>query len=90
MTPVGARVGAIRNADDTTVYMFGYGVFVGREPCPIIDGFPNPKVQLDDGGVVWGCECWWGPEDQIKRKISDRAVVIVPIPDRTEAVEAKP
>lgn len=22
----------------------------------------NPKIILDDGEVVWGCECWWGPE----------------------------
>jgi hypothetical protein len=20
----------------------------------------NPKIVLDAGGVVWGCECWWG------------------------------
>ena len=22
----------------------------------------DPKIILDDGEVVWGCECWWGPE----------------------------
>ena len=22
----------------------------------------NPKIILDDGEVVWWCECWWGPE----------------------------
>ena len=22
----------------------------------------NPKIVLDDGAVVWGAECWWGPE----------------------------
>lgn len=19
----------------------------------------NPKITLDDGKVIWGCECWW-------------------------------
>ncbi len=23
----------------------------------------NPKIKLDSGQVVWGCECWWGPEE---------------------------
>lgn len=22
----------------------------------------NPKIVLDDGEIVWGAECWWGPE----------------------------
>jgi hypothetical protein len=31
--------------------------------------FPNPRIRLDSGSVVWGCECWWGPEDQIKGEL---------------------
>lgn len=27
----------------------------------------NPKIRLDDGREVWGCECWWGPEANFKR-----------------------
>lgn len=23
----------------------------------------NPKIALDSGGHVWGCECWWGTVD---------------------------
>ncbi len=26
----------------------------------------NPKILLDSGDVVWGCECWWGPEAEVK------------------------
>jgi len=26
----------------------------------------NPKIILDDGEVVWGAECWWGPESAYK------------------------
>lgn len=79
MTPEGSRVGAIRSEDpDGTVNFFGYGVYVGRAPCPHLPGgVPNPKIELDDGGVVWGCESWWGPEAQIKERIGGRKVVIV-------------
>ena len=21
----------------------------------------NPCIKLDNGDIVWGCECWWGP-----------------------------
>jgi hypothetical protein len=23
----------------------------------------NPKLQLDNGQIAWGCETWWGPAD---------------------------
>ena len=22
-------------------------------------GLTNPRIELDGGGVIWGCECWW-------------------------------
>lgn len=37
----------------------------------------NPKIVLDSGEIVWGCECWWGPEEKIKAAIGDRKVNIV-------------
>lgn len=37
----------------------------------------NPRITLDDGRVVWGCQCWWGPEDQIKKKVEGRTIVNV-------------
>lgn len=37
----------------------------------------NPRITLDDGHVVWGQQCWWGPEDQVKAAIGDRKVIIV-------------
>jgi hypothetical protein len=27
----------------------------------------NPKIRLDDGVEVWGCDCWWGDEDEFKK-----------------------
>lgn len=26
----------------------------------------NPKIRLDDGREVWGCECWWGSAEDFK------------------------
>ncbi len=59
-TEVGSRVGAIRNEDGETVFIYGYGVFEGRKECPGLGGMPNPFIRLDNGKTVWGCECWWG------------------------------
>ena len=89
------RVGAIRNADDEAVYLYGYGVHVGDEIpprgtlCLGVDlheeGVPNPKIVLDSGDVVWGCECWWGGEVKVKASIAGRKVVIVPVPNQSAA-----
>lgn len=40
----------------------------------------NPRIRLDNGDVVWGCQCWWGPEAEIRKTIGDRPVAIVPVP----------
>lgn len=51
----------------------------------------NPKIVLDDGaGVVWGCECWWAPEDHphwVEMR-KTREVVMVPAPHPAEGTEA--
>jgi hypothetical protein len=80
-TPVGSRVGAILGAEGDTVKLFGYGVYVGDEPVdPEAGGFNfgqcNPKIVLDNGDVVWGCESWWGPEEQVKEKVSRYSTVV--------------
>ena len=41
--------------------------------------FKNPRITLDDGRVVWGCQCWWGAEASIANDPRER--VIVPLPD---------
>ena len=76
MAAIGQRVGAILSADKNVVYLLGYGVYDGDMRHPEL-GFPNPRITLDGGGHVWGCECWWGPEAMIKEKIGDREVVHV-------------
>lgn len=69
----GMRVGAICGmvGKSKVLHFFGYGVYLGKFIPPPTIGIPfaNPKIKLDCGDVVWGCECWWGPEDQIKASI---------------------
>lgn len=35
----------------------------------------NPKIELDDGRVVWGYQCWWGPEDKFDEFVEGREVI---------------
>jgi hypothetical protein len=81
---IGSRVGAMGHADQDNVYMFGYGVYEGdHTPPKEIGGFnigvPNPRIKLDSGKTVYGCECWWGSEAAVKKQIGDRTVIDVDI-----------
>lgn len=91
----GTRVGAIESASDDEVRFFGYGVYEGEFPPDLgtstlhgpVDeemqkSYRNPRIRLDSGKVVWGCECWWGPEDEIRSMIGKRRVVPAPMPER--------
>ena len=80
---VGSRVGAIRDADGegSVINVYGYGVYEG-DHIPPDDvggynfGFPNPRIKLDNGTIIWGCECWWGPEDKIQKKVAEYKTVV--------------
>lgn len=79
------RVFALRNADDQKAFSYGFGTYVGDQPCPVINGYLNPKIVLDNGaGVVWGCECWWGPEEAWEGYAGTREIVPVPAPHTLE------
>lgn len=41
-----------------------------------ITGLPNPKIELDNGKYVFGCECWWASEEEIKRILAECKEVI--------------
>jgi hypothetical protein len=58
--------------DYVTVYAVRYkGALVSlsdaETPPPVKDGMEvetihnNPKILLDDGRTVYGCQVWWGP-----------------------------
>lgn len=77
MPKEGTRVGAILSAGGGTVHLLGYGTYEGDKPLFDKPGaLLNPKITLDNGKVVWGCECWWGPEDNIKAKVSSFKTVV--------------
>jgi len=85
MAQKGERVGAILSADEAGVRFLGWGVYEGDEvPTEEAKGLadmlreakiPNPKIKLDNGKVVWGCECWWGSEAKVKEQIKDQTII---------------
>src|SRR5574343_950509 len=96
MREIGQRIGAIRNADHGTVYVFGFWTYEGDEVPPEdvrgpfgrvgLFGIENPKFVMDSGVVVWGCESWWGPDDKTRKMIGDRVIEYVE-PERTPATD---
>jgi len=62
------------------VVKFGEGVYAGDEvpPDDVIGPFgqanafgsKNPKIELDNGKVAWGCECWWAPVEYLKKRFA--------------------
>lgn len=85
---IGDRVGAISSSDKekNTVFMFGYGRYAGDVVVPDgwLKGVPNPKIELDDGGEVWGYMCWWGGEAKIQKMVEGAKIVIVQPPKHPE------
>jgi len=84
------RVGAILSSSENEVRFLGYGWYVGDHVPEYKEGagmrnlmskmdMTNPKIELDNGTVVYGCECWWGPEEKIKEHMEGRNVVEVSI-----------
>lgn len=85
---VGSRVGAVLSADDDVVRLLGYGVRVEDSvPSSSVMGAVStdarnkqmkvPCLRLDDGGHVWGTECFWAPEQSVKTWIGERRVLLV-------------
>lgn len=85
---IGERVGAILSGDEKTVKFLGYGTYDGYcipEPNEGVKfmGVPmehaNPRITLDSGKHVYGCECWWGSEERVKRMLEGKTVENVDI-----------
>ena len=80
MRAIGHRIGAVLSATETEVKLIGYGTYQGEHvPPDEIGGFnfgnPNPKLVMDDGTIVWGCECWWGDEAAVKKRCRKHKVI---------------
>jgi hypothetical protein len=57
-----------------------------RERCehnmvaiPACKPMANPRILLDNGKFVWGCECWWGPEGTFAKRFQGWTVVEIDI-----------
>lgn len=82
---IGDRVGVIQKAERDTVYLFGYGTYEGEHiPPDDVGGFnvgiPNPKLKLDDGTIIYGCESWWGPESNVRKNVGEFKTVVMVAP----------
>lgn len=51
--------------DETGKNVIGFGVYEGDFRHPL--GFFNARIKMDDGSIIWGCECWWGAEQDYLR-----------------------
>lgn len=97
---VGTRVVAFSHREGKRVYIFGKGAYEGdfdpeeavgelADLCRM-EGFKSPRIRLDDGQVVYGCECWWCEETDIEGELEGFEIVNVDIKDRrSEELEKK-
>ena len=88
MANTGDSVCAILSADKNNVHLIGYGKYLGDEipdrheigslPKALhLASAKNPKLQMNDGSIVWGCECWWGDIDSANEFIGNRNIINV-------------
>lgn len=97
-TKIGERVTAILSVDGVgrKVYMLGEGIYSGNEiphdaAGPMASmlvqyGMPSPKIDLDSGEVVYGCECWWGPVAQVQAQYAGFTIIPVSITEERKKV----
>jgi hypothetical protein len=89
---VSDRVTAVShtNPEGDKVYFFGHGVYLGdRVPggdnlvgmavALREEGVANPVIELDNGEIVYGCECWWGPVEEVEKRFEGMEWVEVSI-----------
>jgi len=93
----GERIGVYLHGGET-FFLVGYGTYGGDVVPPIWienygmnfaqEGKTNPMLVLDDGRIFWGCYCWWGPEEDIKR-LAEGAEEIVDVKESCEDIVAE-
>jgi len=79
----GAKVGVIFSTDPKTkvVEFLGYGVYKGKFIPKEAAGFIaqwcrennklNPRIKLDNGKIIYGCEAWFGSAMNIKKYLKE-------------------
>ena len=70
--------GAINDHEGRSVlYVLGEGVYDGDVVPSLEDGsghragidYLTPKIMLQDGSTIYGCECYWGDQDDMEKMI---------------------
>ena len=75
---IGTRVTAISHTKDNKVYIFGYGKYLGEKPCELLGGIKNPCIELDNGKLIYGCQCWWGETNRVQDEIiKDKEIILI-------------
>ena len=89
MIAPGTRIGAFYALGRTRAILFGYGAYEGdfAPPEDILGtmgpvgrlGVMVPRLKLDDGTILWGCECWWATEEEVRSLMAGVRLSIVRI-----------
>lgn len=48
----------------------------------------NPRIKLDSGHTVWGMQCWWGPEEELKEQLPNLNIIQVNMDEWLKEVTA--
>lgn len=85
----GTRVYALVGNKEHGVEVLGEGTYVGDEvPVEAVgwmaealveEQMANPKIALDNGGVVYGCECWWGSLEKTRARLEGQVLVLITV-----------
>lgn len=89
MKQIGDRVLAILGASNGVVKVIGEGIYegnfvpreaVGQMAEALVElEVENPRIKLDNGKIVYGCECWWGPVENMRKQCEGMKLVDVDI-----------
>lgn len=86
------RVTAIESFKNGVLRSYGEGELL-EDKIPSIEpfksiGLKNPCIKLDNGGYVWGFQCWWGETTKFNEKYEGKWTekVIVEIPEEEQVL----
>lgn len=58
--PYEGYIGRVKVVNASQTQDLGEGQIIGRED-PLNLGMDTVKILLDNGNIIYGCECWWTP-----------------------------
>lgn len=96
MHNVGERVLAVCGTrKDGSIDIFGSGTYIGDKIPEEAVGMlaeicrkakkDNPCIELDNGKIVYGCECWWGKESIVKERLKGKVFNVIDIDEVRES-----